>query len=114
MGNRFHEEQKLIEEWLDDVRRGFAVSIEIAEAVVSLSRLVKGYGETHRRGLQNYRVIRDEKVATALDGTIEAKIASRSIQDAIEAALADPEGKVLRGQLLSSSKESVEVPAVPS
>ena len=114
MGNRFHEEQELIEEWLEDVRRGFAVSIEVAESVVSLSRLVKGYGETHRRGVQNYRAIRDEKVARALDGTIEAKIASRSIQDAIEAALADPEGKALGKQLLPLANEPAEVSAAPS
>jgi hypothetical protein len=64
--------------------------------------------------VQNYRAIRDEKVATALDGTIEAKIASRSIRDAIEAALADPEGKALGKQLLPLPNEPAEVPAAPS
>jgi len=114
VGNRFREEQELIEEWLEDVRRAFAVSIEVASSVVSLARLVKGYGETHRRGVENYRAIRDEVVLSALDGTVEPKVASVSIQNAIDAALADPEGKALGAQLLSSPNESVEVPAAPS
>jgi indolepyruvate ferredoxin oxidoreductase beta subunit len=94
---RYGEEQKLIERWLalvaDAARRDAALAYEVAQC----ARLVKGYGETHRRGKANFLAIVDALVENpAASGTAEQAAAIRKARDA---ALADPEGKAL-GQSL--------------
>jgi indolepyruvate ferredoxin oxidoreductase, beta subunit len=94
---RYHEEQELIERWLalvsDAAKRDTALALEVAEC----ARLIKGYGETHRRGKANFLAIVDALVENpaAPDPSEQAK----GIRRAREAALADPEGKHL-GQAL--------------
>ena len=68
-----------------------------------LARLIKGYGETHHRGVQNYMRIRQGLVTKALDGLGESEVGGRAIKVAVEAALADPEGDTLDSQLAPSS-----------
>jgi indolepyruvate ferredoxin oxidoreductase beta subunit len=94
---RYGEEQALIERWLalvsDAARRDPALALEIAEC----ARLIKGYGETHRRGKANFLAIVDALVENP--PTPDAAEQARAIRRAREAALADPEGKHL-GQAL--------------
>jgi indolepyruvate ferredoxin oxidoreductase, beta subunit len=94
---RYQEEQKLMEHWLTRVRESAARSIPLALEVAECARLIKGYGETHRRGKANFLAILDalvENPATA-DPVEQAK----AIRKARAAALADPEGKALGGAL---------------
>ena len=94
---RYAEEQRLIEHWLTRVRDAAAHSVPLALEVAECARLIKGYGDTHRRGKANFLAILDALVdhpATA-DATAQAK----AIRKAREAALADPEGKALGGAL---------------
>jgi indolepyruvate ferredoxin oxidoreductase beta subunit len=93
MSYRYQEEQQLIEHWLGLVagaaKRDAGLALEVAEC----ARLIKGYGETHRRGKANFLAIVDALIqnpATASPG--EQAVA---IRKAREAALADPEGKAL-------------------
>jgi indolepyruvate ferredoxin oxidoreductase, beta subunit len=94
---RFHEEQQLIERWLSLVseaaKRDTALAMEVAEC----ARLVKGYGETHRRGKANFLAIVDALVENPATSSVREQAAA--IRKAREAALADPEGKHL-GQAL--------------
>jgi indolepyruvate ferredoxin oxidoreductase beta subunit len=94
---RFQEEQKLIERWLGHVaeamKRDRALALEIAEC----ARLVKGYGETHRRGKGNFLAILDALVENP--PTTDAVEQARAIRKAREAALADPEAKALGREL---------------
>ena len=94
---RFREEQRLIERWLghvaDAARRDAGLALEIAEC----ARLVKGYGETHRRGKGNFLALLDALVENP--PTADAQEQARAIRKAREAALADPEGKALGKQL---------------
>jgi indolepyruvate ferredoxin oxidoreductase, beta subunit len=94
---RYGEEQALIERWLglvsDAARRDPALALEVAEC----ARLIKGYGETHRRGKANFLAIVDALVENP--PTPEAAEQAKAIRRAREAALADPEGKHL-GQAL--------------
>jgi indolepyruvate ferredoxin oxidoreductase, beta subunit len=94
---RYREEQALIERWLglvaDAARRDSALALEIAEC----ARLIKGYGETHRRGKANFLAIIDALVENP--ATSNAREQAAAIRKAREAALADPEGKHL-GQAL--------------
>jgi indolepyruvate ferredoxin oxidoreductase beta subunit len=94
---RYHEEQELIERWLslvaDAARRDAALAHEVADC----ARLIKGYGETHRRGKANFLAIVDALVDNP--PTPDAREQAAAIRKAREAALADPEGKHL-GQAL--------------
>jgi indolepyruvate ferredoxin oxidoreductase, beta subunit len=94
---RFREEQQLIERWLALVRAAAARSAPLALEIAACASLIKGYGETHRRGKANFLAILDalvEHPATA-DPVEQAK----AIRRARDAALADPEGKALGGAL---------------
>jgi indolepyruvate ferredoxin oxidoreductase beta subunit len=90
---RYVEEQALIERWLAAVaeaaRRDASLAFEVAEC----ARLIKGYGETHRRGRGNFLAILDALIDNP--ATADAAEQARSIRKAREAALADPEGKAL-------------------
>ncbi len=97
MSYRYREEQQLIERWLalvaDAAKRDTALALEIADC----ARLVKGYGETHRRGKGNFLAILDALVENP--PTADAREQAAAIRKAREAALADPEGKALGGAL---------------
>ena len=97
MSYRYREEQQLIERWLAlvaaAVRRDAALAREVAEC----ARLIKGYGETHRRGKANFLAIVDALVENP--ATADAREQAAAIRKAREAALADPEGKALGGAL---------------
>ena len=93
MSYRYREEQALIERWLglvaDAARRDPGLAREIAEC----ARLIKGYGETHRRGKGNFLAIVDALVDNP--PTADAREQAAAIRKAREAALADPEGQAL-------------------
>ena len=94
---RYHEEQELIERWLalvsDAARRDAALALEVA----GCARLIKGYGETHRRGKANFLAIVDALVENPATGDPAEQ--ARAIRKAREAALADPEGRALGASL---------------
>jgi indolepyruvate ferredoxin oxidoreductase beta subunit len=97
MSYRYQDEQELIERWLglvsDAAKRDTALALEVADC----ARLIKGYGETHRRGKANFLAIVDALVENPATANVREQAAA--IRKAREAALADPEGKNL-GQAL--------------
>jgi indolepyruvate ferredoxin oxidoreductase beta subunit len=103
---RFHEEQALIDRWLDAIRSAASRDLSLALEVALCGRLIKGYGDTHRRGKENFiRIL--ETIVTG--GTFESDAArAAAIRAAREAALADPEGRKL-----DQSLEAVGVPPRP-
>ena len=72
-------------------------SLPLAMEVAECARLIKGYGETHRRGTANFNVIMDALVENP--ATTDPAEQAKAIRKAREAALADPEGKALGGAL---------------
>jgi indolepyruvate ferredoxin oxidoreductase beta subunit len=94
---RYAEEQRLIEHWLTRVREAAARSIPLALEIAECARLIKGYGETHRRGKANFLAILDALVDHP--ATMDPAAQAKAIGKAREAALADPEGKALGGAL---------------
>jgi indolepyruvate ferredoxin oxidoreductase beta subunit len=95
--HRYAEEQRLIERWLalvsEAARRDTPLALEVADC----ARLIKGYGETHRRGKASFLAIVDALVENP--PTQDARAQASAIRKAREAALADPEGRHL-GQAL--------------
>jgi indolepyruvate ferredoxin oxidoreductase, beta subunit len=90
---RYSDEQQLIERWIGLVgqaaKRDAGLAFEIAEC----ARLVKGYGDTHRRGKANFLAIVDALVENP--PTVDAAEQAKAVRKAREAALADPEAKAL-------------------
>jgi indolepyruvate ferredoxin oxidoreductase beta subunit len=85
-------EQKMIEAWLDDVAGAAAFSLPFAMEVAATASLVNGYGDTFRRGMDNFDRIRDRVIGPALAGELPMTLAVDALSNARAAALADPEG----------------------
>jgi indolepyruvate ferredoxin oxidoreductase alpha subunit len=92
---RFGEEQREIEVWLGLVVRAASVSADLAIEIAECARLIKGYGDTHKRGSANYRLIVEHAIAPALAGDMPAGAAIDAVISARTAALLDPEGEAL-------------------
>ena len=98
---RFHDEQQLIERWLDAIRTAAGRDLGLGLEIALCGRLIKGYGETHRRAKANFLRILDTLVENEIAGGSFASGAERAaaIRKAREAALADPEGRKLEQSL---------------
>jgi indolepyruvate ferredoxin oxidoreductase alpha subunit len=94
-GHRYAREQAQIESWLSLIvaaaRRSAALALEVAEC----ARLIKGYGDTHARGLGNYATIEARVIRPALAGDIPTARAVDAVASARTAALVDPDGESL-------------------
>jgi len=94
-GIRYKEEQEQIEAWLAQIIKAAPLSTPLALEIAECARLIKGYGDTHARGLGNYRTIEARVIRPALAGQIGALRAADAIASARTAALVDPEGESL-------------------
>lgn len=88
---RFKLESERIAEWLKAIADAARNDYDLASEVAQLQRLMKGYGDTHERGLKNYKMIM---------GFLESNSASAdAIRQLREAALQDEEGAALRAAI---------------
>ena len=92
---RYREEQHAIETWLRLIVQAAPLSAELALEIAECARLIKGYGDTHKRGTTNYRLIERELILPALAGAMPPRQAAEAIANARTAALLDPEGEAL-------------------
>jgi indolepyruvate ferredoxin oxidoreductase alpha subunit len=92
---RFQEEQREIETWLKLIARTAPLSAALAIEIAECARLIKGYGDTHERGSDNYRVIVAQVIEPTLAGQMPVRQAADAIASARTAALLDPEGEAL-------------------
>jgi len=97
MSYRYQEEQQLIGCWLGHVAEAAKRDAGLALEIALCAKLVKGYGETHRRGKGNFLAIVDALIENP--ATAEPREQAKAIRKAREAALADPEGQALEKQL---------------
>jgi len=82
---RWREEQRAIEEWLVLIGRAAGTDAALAVEIADCARLIRGYGDTHRRGLDRYARIRDAVIGPALD----AGLGAEAVAAARRAALSD-------------------------
>ncbi len=94
-GIRYKEEQAQIEAWLALIVAAARRSPEFALEVAECARLIKGYGDTHARGLANYRAVEARVIRPVLAGDIPLERAADAVASARTAALVDPEGEGL-------------------
>jgi indolepyruvate ferredoxin oxidoreductase, beta subunit len=92
---RYAQEQQAIDAWLQLVARAAPLSAELAIEIAECARLIKGYGDTHKRGTGNYLLIEKELILPALGGAMPPRQAAEAIANARAAALLDPEGETL-------------------
>lgn len=91
---RYGVEQARIENWLSLIasaaERDYALACEIA----GLQRLIKGYGDTHERGLANY-----EAIIGVLDAVKASAAPAQNLARLRDSALKDEEGVALAAEL---------------
>ncbi|WP_028601667.1 indolepyruvate oxidoreductase subunit beta family protein [Ottowia thiooxydans] len=90
---RYQNENMRIEQWLEQIASAAAVNPALAAEVAQCQRLVKGYGDTHARGLANYQLL---MYTVRRAGSTLAPATLRALR---EAALADEHGKQLQAEL---------------
>jgi len=109
-GQRFAEEQVLIERWLAAVEAGTREAWMLGRELALCGRLIKGYGSTNERGKHNLLHVIDELAGrTALPAPMRAD----AIAAAREAALADEGGKALDAALVRHGAAPRPVQAQP-
>jgi indolepyruvate ferredoxin oxidoreductase, beta subunit len=108
--HRFHEEQRSIEAWLGRVIDAARLSADLALEVAECARLIKGYGDTLKRGSVNYRLIETRIIDPILAGRMPPARGLDAIASARAAALADPEGEALTRCLAET--EAQDVPSI--
>jgi indolepyruvate ferredoxin oxidoreductase beta subunit len=92
---RYQEEQRAIEAWLHLIAQAAPLSADLALEIAECARLIKGYGDTHKRGTANYALIERELIVPALAGGMPPRQAAEALANARTAALLDPEGEAL-------------------
>ena len=101
---RYAGEQAMIDGWLSDVTGTAAGgNYDLALEVTALAQLIKGYGDTHRRGVGNYA-----RIVAALPALAGRGDAAMRLKGLREAALANPEGAHLSVALAALHRDVPE------
>ena len=100
--HRFGEEQARIEAWLARVDEACATNAAFAVEAARCANLVKGYGETHERGVRNF-----ERTMECLADCARTPEPAASLRILREAALADPEGGRLDAAMAALRADAV-------
>ena len=89
---RYAEENRRIEQWLGHIRAATATNPQLAIEIAQCQRLVKGYSDTHERGMRNYETV---------IGVLQRSdaISPATLRELRDAALADERGDKLRAAL---------------
>jgi len=91
---RFVTEQARLEQWLETVRRTAAVDYLLAAEVAEARNMVRGYGDTHERGLERFETLM--RVLPHLSGGPDAAVRFATLR---KAAQADETGAALAGAI---------------
>jgi indolepyruvate ferredoxin oxidoreductase beta subunit len=91
---RHAREMKHIESWLEVAQRALKARYELGVGVLGCRRLVKGYSDTHARGLSKF-----DRVMTAAPALMSREDGADWLDRLKRAALADEQGDALNGVL---------------
>jgi indolepyruvate ferredoxin oxidoreductase beta subunit len=104
---RFGIEQQRIDGWMETIKDSAERDYDLALELAKLQRLIKGYGDTHERGLRNFSTI-----MSALPGFANEDDAAATLSSLAEAALADEEGQSLQAAINSRAAQVDSGPAL--
>jgi len=126
LGNRYAEEQAMIDEWLNAVVRGAKEDVNLGLALAQCGQLIKGYGTTNERGRDNLlHILRHlaphdvsvdssaRNAETSRDSQEHLQKRINAINDARNAALRDAGGIALDQALRAHGAPIREVKAQP-
>ena len=105
---RYQREHAEMRNWLAHIERHAGAQYALAQEIAECQRLVKGYGDTHARGMRNFKLI--EALLPQLAGNQDGVSRIRQLR---EAALKDEEGSQLAA-LLHSWNWSGTMAAAPA
>lgn len=106
---RFAEEAAWRRRWLGLVEEAMPLDPAAALEIVHLAALVRGYGDTYRRGLTNFDLIVARLVTPMLAGRMPRTMFADAVLQARIAATRDPEGSALAATL-----DAIEAAAAPA
>jgi indolepyruvate ferredoxin oxidoreductase, beta subunit len=92
---RYGEEQVAIEAWLALIAAAAPKSPALALEIAECARLIKGYGDTLKRGAANYAAIEARVIGPVLAGRMPLARGIDAVASARTAAFLDPEGEAL-------------------
>lgn len=104
--SRYHNEQQQIEAWLGLIVEAARLSPALAAEIAACARLIKGYGDTHKRGTDNYAAIEARIIRPVLAGRMMIEAGIDAIASARTAALVDPEGESLARTLADIERQT--------
>jgi len=110
---RYAEEQALIGRWLDTVRAAAGPAPALALEIAQLGRLIKSYGDTSRRGKDNFNRIMQTLVENKDFASVDDTLLAAAVRAARTAALANPDEKHLDSQLAAYGVAPRPIRAVP-
>ena len=88
---RYAEEHAAIEGWWTALCALAPQSPALGRAIAQLPQVLKGYGDTQRRGREHYERLWTQYVAPALAGQLPLDEAATQLQQALKATLAKPD-----------------------
>jgi indolepyruvate ferredoxin oxidoreductase beta subunit len=106
---RYQEEQAAIEAWLAHIVTAASASDALGLEIAECAGLLKGYGDTLKRGAANYAIIERQLIVPVLAGDIPLARGIDAIASARVAALADPEGESL-GRCIAAISQMCDEP----
>jgi len=92
---RYAQEQAAIEAWLGLIVAASTKSAALALEIAECARLIKGYGDTWKRGAANYAEVEARVIRPVLAGRISLPRGIDAVASARTAVLFDPEGEAL-------------------
>ncbi|MEY0302949.1 indolepyruvate oxidoreductase subunit beta family protein [Providencia manganoxydans] len=87
---RYQLETQRIEQWLSAVLKAAQTNPALATEIAQCQRVVKGYSDTHARGLRNFQILMD------IVDSYGTQLVPADLRELREAALADEHGNELR------------------
>jgi indolepyruvate ferredoxin oxidoreductase beta subunit len=109
-GHRWAVEQAAITQWLGLIVEAARLSADFAVEIAECARLIKGYGDTWKRGSDNYQAIETRVIRPLLAGQIPLRQGADAIACARTAALVDPEGESLAKCLAEIASRTATAP----
>ncbi len=100
-GLRYLREQEMITGWLEGIEAAAQISPALAVEWAECGRIIKGYSDTRERANRNFSLLRQEILASTLEGKTDPDAAAPWLKAAREAALADEDGKALGNILVA-------------
>ena len=79
-GHRYRGEQPAIEAWLDSIVEAKAEDLGLALEIAECARLIRGYGETHRRGRANFDRILDRVARAGLADGVKPRTLAKAVE----------------------------------